>query len=64
MRFLQFAPAVHYLGALPIAVAADVINWPAAITGGAAMSLVVALWLGIWRPTLLRSEASPSRAGL
>lgn len=64
LSFLQFAPAVHYLGALPIAVAADVINWPAAITGGAAMSLVVALWLGIWRPTLLRSEASPSRAAL
>jgi len=57
LSFLQFAPAVHYLGALPLAVAADVINWPAAITGGAALSLVVALWLGIWRPALRRLEA-------
>ena len=57
LSVLQLAPALHYLGALPLAVAADVINWPAAITGGAALSLVVALWLGIWRPTLRRLEA-------
>ena len=56
LSFLQFAPAVHFLGALPLAVAADVINWPAAITGGAALSLVVALWLGIFRPALRRLE--------
>ena len=57
LSFLQLAPAVHYLGALPLAVAADAIGWPTAITGGAALSLVVALWLGIWRPALRRSEA-------
>ncbi len=57
LSFLQFAPAVHYLGALPLAVVANIINWPTAITGGAALSLVVALWLGIWRPALRRLEA-------
>lgn len=57
LSVLQFAPAVHYLGALPLAVAAELINWPAAITGGATMTLVVALWLGIWRPALRRLEA-------
>ena len=57
LSFLQFAPAVHYLGALPLAVAANAINWPAAITGGATLSLAVALWLGIWRPALRRPEA-------
>ena len=60
LSFLQLAPAVHYLGALPIAVAAEVINWPVAITGGAALSMVVALWLGIWRPALRRLEAQQS----
>ena len=57
LSFLQLAPAVHYLGALPLAVAADVVNWPAAITGGAALSMLVALWLGIWRPALRRLPA-------
>ena len=57
LSFMQLAPAVHYLGALPTAVVADVISWPAAITGGAALSLVVALWLGIWRPALRCLEA-------
>ena len=57
LSVLQLAPAVHYLGALPLAVAAEVISWPVAITGGAAMTLVVALWLGIWRPVLRRLDA-------
>ena len=57
LSFLQFAPAVHYLGALPLAVAADVINWQIAITGGAALSMAVALWLGILRPPLRRLPA-------
>ena len=56
LSFLQLAPAVHYLGALPLALAADAIDWPAAITSGAALSLLVALWLGIWRPALRRLE--------
>ena len=62
LSFLQFAPAVHYLGALPLAVAADAINWSAAITGGAALSMVVALWLGVWRPPLRRLEAQTDRS--
>ena len=57
LSVLQFAPATHYLGALPLAAAADFVNWPAALTGGAAGTLVVALWLGIWRPALRRLEA-------
>ena len=57
LSVLQFAPAVHYLGALPLAVVADVINWPVAITGGAVLTLVVALWLGISRPALRNLEA-------
>ena len=56
LSIFQIAPAVHYLGALPLAVAADIISWPVAITGGAAGSLIVALWLGVWRPVLRHSE--------
>ena len=52
LSIFQIAPAVHYLGALPLAVAADIISWPVAITAGAAGSLIVALWLGVWRPVL------------
>ena len=56
LSILQLASAVHYLGALPLAVVADVISWPVAITGGAALSLIVALWLGVWRPVLRHLE--------
>ena len=52
LSILQIAPALHYLGALPLAMAADIVSWPVAITGGAAGSLIVALWLGVWRPVL------------
>ena len=57
LSVLQLAPAVHFLSALPLAGAADIITWPVAITGAAAMTLVIALWLGIWRPTLRHLEA-------
>lgn len=57
LSVLQIAPAIHFLSALPQAVAADVINWPIAITGAAVMTLVVAPWLGIWRPVHRRLEA-------
>ena len=56
MSILGLAPAVHYVGALPLAAAADVISWPVAITIGAALSLFVALWLGVWRPVLRHLE--------
>ena len=44
--------ALHYIGALPMGVAADALSWPLSITGGAALLLLVVLWLGIWRPAL------------
>ena len=56
LSILTLAPAVHYLGALPLALAADLISWPVAITGGAVLSLLVALWLGVWRPVLRQLE--------
>ena len=56
MSILGLAPAVHYVGALPLAAAADVISWPVAITIVAALSLFVALWLGVWSPVLRHLE--------
>lgn len=52
MSIFGLAPAVHNVGALPLAMAADVMSWPMAITIGAALSLFVALWLGVWSPVL------------
>ena len=52
LSILGLAPAVHYLGALPLALAANAISWPVAVTAGAALSMLVALWLGVWRPVL------------
>ncbi len=56
ISIFSLAPAVHFVGALPLAAAANLISWPVAITGGAALSLLVALWLGVWRPVLRRLE--------
>ncbi len=56
ISIFTLAPAVHFVGALPLAAAANLISWPVAITGGAALSLLVALWLGVWRPVLRHLE--------
>ena len=40
------------IGALPMALVAEAVGWPVAIGGGAAIYLLVALYLGLWRPTL------------
>ena len=56
LSVFQLAPAVHYLGALPLAATAGIISWPVAITGGASISFIVCLWLGIWRSVLRKSD--------
>ena len=56
MSVLQLAPAVHFLSGLLLAVGAEAVGWPVAITGTVAMTLLVTLWLGIWRPVLRRLE--------
>ena len=56
LSILQIAPAIHFLSALPLAVAGDVISWPIAMTGAAAIVLLVALTLGIWSPVIRRFE--------
>ena len=61
LSIFQLAPALHFLGGLPLAATANIFSWPIALTGSAIMSLVVALWLGVWRGTLREYEASLKR---
>ena len=56
LSILQVAPAIHFLSALPLAVAGDLVSWPIAVTGATLMVLLVTLLLGIWKPTLRRFE--------
>ena len=44
--------ALVQIGALPMGVIADLVNWHVAVATGATGLLAVALWLGVWRPTL------------
>jgi len=48
--------SLMYVGSLPTAVIADALSWPIAVAGGAALSLVFALWLGVWLPTIRRLQ--------
>ena len=56
LSILQIAPGIHFLSALPLAVAGDVISWPVALTATAAITLFFALWLGVARPLLRHFE--------
>ena len=57
ISILQVAPAIHFLSALPLALAGETFTWPIAVTGAAGITLLVAMLLGVWNPTLRRSEA-------
>ena len=45
-----------FIGALPMALVADLVSWPLALAGGAAVCFAFTLWLAIVRPTLRRLE--------
>jgi len=49
MGVLHITPAVHYLGAYPLALAAGQWDWAFAITGSAMVSLGVTAWYGLAR---------------
>ena len=49
MGILHFTPGFHYLGALPLAFVAAETGWPLAITGAAALMLLVTFWFGLGR---------------
>ena len=56
LSILQLAPAIHFLTALPLAMVAGVFSWPIAVTFAASMVVLIALWIGIWRPVLRQFE--------
>ena len=45
-----------FIGALPMALVADLVSWPIALAGGATICFAFTLWLAILRPTLRRLE--------
>ena len=51
MSLWTASAALMFVGALPMGVVSDLLNWPIAMGGGAVLSLVFALWLGVIRPT-------------
>ena len=60
MGVLHIMPAVHYLGAYPLALAAGQWDWGIAITGSAIVSLGVTAWYGLARkgaPKISRQAA-------
>jgi MFS family permease len=48
------AAGLMFAGSLPLAFIGDALSWPAAITGGAVLCLLIGCWLGLLRPTLRR----------
>ena len=45
-----------FIGSLPMALVAELVNWPVALAGGATICFAFTLWLAILRPTLRRLE--------
>ncbi len=60
MGVLHLVPGLHFLGAWPLTLAAAGVGWPLAITGAAAMTLLVALTFGLGRKTGRELAAHPS----
>jgi MFS family permease len=54
MSMFLIGAALHYLGALPLSIVADLYSWQIAISGGALLMLVVVVWLGVLNPTIRR----------
>ncbi len=51
MSLWTASAALMFVGSLPMGVMSDVLSWPIAMGGGAAISMVFAIWLGVIRPT-------------
>ena len=49
MGILQFTPGFHFLGAYPLALAAEQLGWEVAITGAAGISLATTVWFAMVR---------------
>ena len=62
MGILHFTPGFHYLGALPLAFVAAQTGWAWAITGAAALMLLVTFWFGLGRRAGRELAARPASA--
>ena len=57
MSLWYLSAGFMFIGALPMALVADLVSWPLALAGGATICFAFTLWLAILRPTLRRLEA-------
>ena len=57
MSLWYLSAGFMFIGALPMALVADLVSWPVALAGGAIVCFIFTLWLAILRPTLRRLEA-------
>jgi MFS family permease len=56
MSIWLISAALHYLGALPLSILADLYSWPIALTVGSVLMLAVVAWMGLLSPTVRRMQ--------
>jgi MFS family permease len=56
MSIWLISAALHYLGALPLSILADLYSWPIALTVGSVLMLAVVVWMGVLSPTVRRMQ--------
>ena len=54
MALMQFAPVFHFLGAWPLTWLAQLYGWSVAISGAAAVLLVISVAGWVYRPMVRR----------
>ena len=62
MGILHFTPGFHYLGAWPLSFVAAATGWAWAMTGAAALMLLVTFWFGVGRGAGRELASRPSSA--
>ena len=62
MGILHFTPGFHYLGAWPLSFVAAATGWAWAMTGAAALMLLVTFWFGLGRRAGRELAARPASA--
>jgi predicted MFS family arabinose efflux permease len=54
MSMMLISASLHYLGALPLSIVAELYSWPISLTAGSLLMLSVVVWLGVLNPSIRR----------
>ena len=57
MSMMLISASLHYLGALPLSIVAELYSWPISLTAGSLLMLSVVVWLGVLNPSIRRMDA-------